>query len=323
MKTLVSGRALDRSGVGIPGGVVTLWHAVGRDVTNAAETFSGPEGEFSVEAELPDGETWPPTLLASLSLKGRIIPTRPALVVFGSSPTRPRGSIEIIAAESLTPGEHTDVPTLGEFGVAVSKALGEAQSELALYPEANGRFTFSAFEISLPVAVSVDELGRFRVTTDINIPERSGQLRLMIGPEQDRRNPANAGSLIDIAETGLLAEDQIADLRAQRVHDLDQLGNLLARPLTRSVMAPLDLPVQAIADLYTLLVESGLPLPAGRALLKIGIRSVDAFEGADPEALAKRLAESGTESVTRDDILRWQRRVHENIWGRPEPSDEP
>lgn len=319
MQVTVSGVTHDSSGAPIGGALVAVWQLIAGEARLIGHLSTDDAGRIDGTLDIRDGRSWPPVLLGQVTVDGREWSSpSPPFAHFEETRRDPVARLDIVADRRAPEPAFRDEPTLSELGASIAAAVGRAQQEFARYPPPDGSFTFATVDLTVPASFSIDDLGRVRVSVEQGGSPAPGLLQWSVRASQQEKSGRTAQLIALDDLTAILSPSQVAELRALRVDDLQELAAVLARPRSRLTLQRLDLPVEAIAGVYTLLLEAGLPVPLGRACMNVGIMTVDAFTSRDPDELARLLAESGSGEVAPHDIDQWQRVARETVWGAPD-----
>jgi hypothetical protein len=307
----VAGRVIDpATRRPVPGLRVEMWDQAARPGGLAGvATFAAPDGTFDLALPTPDAG--PPRVFFRLYAGDVLAATLDPAVHWDDTGA---GSVLLeVAADAAGGGE----VLLHELGETIAGAVDRMQQELSRYPSTLGAYVVDELDLSVPVAVQLDQLGQVRAKVIDRAPadEQLGQFRMRVRPVLGARQPLPDRLDQPLTVLTELTAGAVAQLNALRVYSVEDLARLASAPAGREALAGLALGVDLdrLLDKAILLSVTALPRPVREALLRLGVVSTAAFAAhPDPAALAEALSKELGQTITVEAVKAWQESVEES-----------
>lgn len=204
---------------------------------------------------------------------------------------------------------------LHEIGESVAIAISSAQRELEKYPNGLGTFVLDEVEIKIPLVMHLDHFGQVRahVIDSAHPHEQAGYIRLRLRSTENHvpTPPVGADSPLDIL--GMLSEEAISRLHAERIFSIHDLLRVTRSPAGRLALDQMELGVGVNPLIERALVVT-LPMVPAEVTKQLvdsdlHIDSIRDFVRFDPGQIADYLTSTLGEPIRIDDVTAWQESV--------------
>jgi hypothetical protein len=306
----IAGRLLHsvtRAGIG--GLRVEAWDKTPRTGgTIGAATHTADDGTFDLALAPRPTDSVPPDLYFRLYAGETAVPLPEPSVSWDNA-----GLGTTVIEIAGTPDSTHDEVVLHELGETIATAVNRMQNELARYPSELGAYVVDELDLSVPVAVQLDQLGQVRARVVDRAPadEQLGRFRMRVRPVMGVQAAPSEQLDQPLSTLSELGNDAIAALMAVRIYSVEDLARQAQTAAGREAIEALHLGIDMdkLLGKVALLALRVLPRPVRAALIRIGISNVSAFVDTDASELAEQLTAELDQTITITAVEAWQARA--------------